>query len=116
MPKAAAANRAHKKSDASKQAKKAAAKPKISKAKTTAGKKSLKGRHEGPPDFTWVKKKLTNSDFSFAMDHQVSFLTDLFDFLMAHHNVQQSAIEKFISETKEQVTLGDIFKHFQINK
>ena len=77
--------------------------------------KRMGGRkRNADPDYKWVARKFQDSDPYFALDHSVSFLTDLFNQLIQSNQATLQQVERFIAETNHSVTLEQILQHFGV--
>lgn len=74
----------------------------------------VKGKKKEKQAYTWIARKLEDSDPYFALDHAVSFLTDLFNQLISRNYATLAQVEEYIASTTSKVTLEQIFNHFGV--
>ena len=65
-------------------------------------------------NFDWLKNKIFNKDPYFALEHQVQFLSDLFNHLINNHGVREKQVENFIQQSNSEVSLTDILQFFNV--
>ena len=73
-------------------------------------------KRDAPENFNWIIDKLENKDPYFSLDYAINFLHDLFSHLVAHCEVSQADVDKFVDAAEHPVTLGAILKHFNVKK
>lgn len=74
--------------------------------------KAAKEKEPKEPPYKWLARKLQDTDPYFALDHSVSFLTDLFNHLISKNFTTTQKVESFIADTNHSVTLEQIFQTF----
>ena len=66
-------------------------------------------------DLSWIATKLSDNDPHFALDHAVSLLADIFDYLIKNKIATREQVDQFVLETRKSVTLENVFKYFHVD-
>lgn len=63
-------------------------------------------------NFDWIIKKMNDKDPYFSLDNAVSLISDMLNYFIETQQATTADVEKFIRDTRQQINLEDVFKHF----